>query len=1181
MANSPFDDGRAPPPPAPQPPTLPPKSTPSPANDALIRIAARTADPAKSPGAHGQSSRARRPPGLSEPRSLKRSETPLLKEIWKPYQPPKVPLREPSLLKCFLRRFAFPTGSRKPPADKYTPSPAVIRNVTHTTGTPISSLDTSPARTHAVLAGRDILRIIQLTDYTTFTSCTETQNLRAAITAYAATSETTKGQVSARQREQLAASDVKWSHGSFDKKIATAAANGQIAVYDIERTGLEWLRLHEHNRQVHRLGFNPFGGYLMLSGSQDATIRMWDLRDCAGDRSVLTIFSRKRFPGNSDAVRDLRWSPTNAMEFAAATDGGVVQRWDIRKENAPLLKISAHEKACQTVDWHPDGKHIVSAGADKNVKVWDFSSSDRRIKPSWQLRAPQVVMHARWRPAYRYVGANRPGRWLSTQLATSFDKEDPRTLIWDFRRPSVPSRIHDRYDDPPSDLLWHSNNLLWSVGSHGIFTQTDIMSMPKRSHKRSATVIGWNSDDTLFVASQQGELPRSTPHHVNHGLLQQQPRGASTVSSRSSIDALSLEDPALVRSSLSNRYGQPKTSAEASASMDSTQATEGSGEPDLPAEPLEESLQMNYIFRPNQWTGIIKAPGVSKTDTFISLAANYQAPFPLPGHKNYVSHFGNNVHLMFSETFLLNAKAAEDIGQYRVSGHWKIFASLAESELKTRAERNREQRLLATKTEAAKDGATCNDKDSHLLSPRSSTGKTLPDTGLQHAPDTSANEAAPFPQHESCTPKQVQFSHRQSDSGESQLDLDYELKSPEEKHLDKRFDDMLTKLKGVNVGTGEYSDALSECKDLLPATSSKLSFPPSNNPAAAVCYEDIETFGEEFPAQTVPNVETHDYILSDFARPTPSDSDSPPPRATMTGVLDDLIKFYVEQLNDLQFPTYCWIHICPYFNTFDPMYSNHAVRLNLINVYHNQLMVCELYKEAAALRIYAQKDYPEFVGRVSYDVDSGGTWCANCDKSKEGTEPGSCERCKKACDPCAICHGAGLSAAVSNPEPSDSLWFWCQKCGHGGHQGCMTDFWKNKVASEGACPVSGCSCDCVPATRRDEINKQLEEEEKVKRNPVRPDNWVSEESAAVSRARGLTGGQMVLQGDSKEGNGAGRPQALGGVGRSVSISDRVQIFELVNDDNGNDEQEEEEGEKPTVEQEEQEGEKSKGKEKET
>ncbi|KAL9127542.1 MAG: hypothetical protein Q9217_003610 [Psora testacea] len=1334
MSNSSRDEPEAPPPPPapPLPLTLPPDSDTSPAKDALTRIAAQAADRPGSSSSRRQNSHESRQPGLSNLESSKRSELPLLSQIWKPLYTPKVPQRESSLLKQLISRIYPPKVTRGTPANVLTPSPAVLRNLTHKTGIPIASLDISPTRNHAVLAGRDILRIVQLTDHFTFTSCTETHNLRSDITAYAATQETPKEQGSARQRDQLAASDVKWSHGSFDKKIATAAAHGQIVVYDVDRASLEWARLHEHNRQVHRLGFNPFGGYLMLSGSQDATIRMWDLRDYAGDKSIMTIFSRKRFPGNSDAVRDLRWSPTNAMEFAAATDSGVIQRWDIRKENAPLLKISAHEKACQTVDWHPDGKHLVSAGADKNVKVWDFSSSDRRMKTVWQLRAPQAVMHARWRPACWHAGDNRPGRWQSTQLATSFDKEDPRILIWDFRRPSVPFRIFNRYDDPPSALLWHSENLLWSVGSHGIFTQTDIRSLPKMSYKLNPNTLAWAPDGTLFVASMPRELRRSSLDDVNHEVLHQHSRRrGSSMSGSNSVETGSSEDPSPLSSSLKDRPSKHGGSPRASTSIDSTPPTAASGEP---ITPLDRSLLNKNIYKSGQVLGFCKIQSDLDIEAFKFLATHYNAPLPRRGSRTQASTLGNNLHLIFSETLQHNARVAAYASQYRMAQTWDMMAIAAQKELKKRADFNYRQRQLAAAADAASDRATSptpssdiryNDQISlHTMSSDGDKGGLRPTSTMQPTFDTSSNITTPLAKPVSETPSQLSGStavpevplaeqlqlpdptfpkqdptlaidipdldnlanpdskkgashdvrvisttnseytpfkpkqlaslttqlagidqeiaqhvataqnyrgvprpilaygdavpirgtdsnvptllrrdsddsfqlfsaskeslrNTQSDTGSfGSIDDSIEAGSTSEQcssfaqpsfgnerrdsghafnfqdveHSDNEENPILTGLEKLSSLDSPRSELLLERKDTATPRRLPVSSRPVDNPPAIVCYEDMEPFGEDLSPGDFPNGEEGDYILSDFDRLPPSDSDPTPLPWTLTAMLGPLIKYHVESLKDLQFPTYCFLHICPYFDSSDDMYNIHNVRLNIINQYYEQLRRHELYVEACDLRKYAEKDYFEFVERVSHGMDSGGAWCTNCNRPNKGNKPGYCERCKKAWAPCPICLDQGAiiqprtvgvdtidSRAVIYPDAADRLWTWCQQCGHGGHVGCMTEFWKDEVASEGACPVIGCLCDCMPGIRRDEINKQLEEEEeeekKNKKGPVRPDGWVAGESAAVKGARGLTGGRGILQGGRVGDEVGGEPQMLSTLGRSVSGSKKVRIVE--------------------------------------
>ena len=264
-------------------------------------------------------------------------------------------------------------------------SPISSRTTTHKTGIPINAFDISPDRTQAILAGHNILKTIQISD----AGCAEVSNLRAKIIGYAAAHESSGNASPPKRNQHLVANDVKWSHGQYGSTIATAAATGQIIIYDINRAGVEVARLHEHSRQVNKLGFNPHSGQLLL----------WDLRALSGEKSVASCQSIRRFTGNSNSIRDLKWSPTNGVEFAFCTDNGTIQRWDFRYDKNPQLRINAHIKQCCSIDWHPDGKYLVSGGQDKNIKIWDFSSSDRKKKYIWEIRAPQEVRNVCWRPA--------------------------------------------------------------------------------------------------------------------------------------------------------------------------------------------------------------------------------------------------------------------------------------------------------------------------------------------------------------------------------------------------------------------------------------------------------------------------------------------------------------------------------------------------------------------------------------------------------------------------------------------------------------------------------------------------------------------------------------------------------------------------------------------------------------
>ena len=537
-----------------------------------------------------------------------------------------------------------------------------------------------------MLAGRDILKTIQVEDFT----CAEDFNLRTNIIAYAATHETSAGTISARHRDQLAAQDVKWSHGTFGTTIATAAANGNIVVYDINRPGVEIARLHEHSRQVHRLGFNPHRPPLMLSGSQDSTVRLWDLRTLAGERSVMTCPSTNKFSGNSDGIRDLRWSPTNGVEFAIGTDNGTIQRWDMRRDNAPLLKINAHEKTCNAIDWHSDGKHIASGGADKNIKVWDFSSSDRRMKHLWQIRAPQAVVNVRWRPACWSPDKEGSTSEHCTQIATSYDQQETKIHVWDFRRPYMPFREVNRYDTPATALLWKSDSLLWSVGSAGMFTQTDIHFATKTSDRQSPNTVDIAPNGRVLFFSQKRELRRISIKDIFDDLDQQNQQQSSTsekVSVNHSTTTGSSEEPSLLSSSFKNRQRKYPGSSRPTKSLAGTPPSVNSGGS---VQGLDLSLHEKEMFHSAQMAGIGRIDGLSNYDTFKVYARNYQIPPPPPTDDSEC-----NRHDEVASALRWNGQVAARVGEYQLSGTWKVMAKAMESELSDRAAGNRRKRLDA------------------------------------------------------------------------------------------------------------------------------------------------------------------------------------------------------------------------------------------------------------------------------------------------------------------------------------------------------------------------------------------------------------------------------------------------------------------------------------------------------
>ncbi|KAF1978886.1 hypothetical protein BU23DRAFT_448356 [Bimuria novae-zelandiae CBS 107.79] len=546
------------------------------------------------------------------------------------------------------------------------------QDASHKTGLPIEALDINRDRTHAILAGKEILKTVRVQQQDA--RIVEETNLRAAVISYA-------DHPHARQRTGLGIQDVKWSHGQFNTHIATAAANGKIILYDLNRAGVELARLHEHTRQVHKLAFNPHQGHLLLSASHDGTVRLWDLRDTRKD--IMTCRSRDQYAGINGAVYDIQWSPTDAVEFAFGTDNGTIMRWDYSNNRTAKQKITAHDqKTCTSIDWHPDGKHLLSASVDRTVKVWDFSVGIRRQKPVLTLNTPYPVHNARWRPP----NWSEEGAYQCTQLATAYDRDHPTIHLWDFRRPYLPFREINKFSSAPSDMLWHSRDTLWTVGREGVFQQNDVHHAPKVVDRRNLQAIAVSpSGEIGGVAQRRPRRRRSTGLAYPDDTYFIDPPDKRSSPEKSSLR--SSTDNSFEDSYLASRRHHGRTASNRSAkSFGSTPPSESAPKVMF----LTDSMAVQHEnLRPNQLAFRGTLPGTMNVQIFAYLAQKYKA-IPLSDPPTLQS-FQELQHV-----FAQNAEYAQRAAFYRLATTWRFVGLSIADTTQRRAHLHRNRRRVKT-----------------------------------------------------------------------------------------------------------------------------------------------------------------------------------------------------------------------------------------------------------------------------------------------------------------------------------------------------------------------------------------------------------------------------------------------------------------------------------------------------
>ena len=393
-------------------------------------------------------------------------------------------------------------------------------------------------------------------------------------------------------------------------------------------------------------------------------------------RQATTLKSKHKYSGQSDGVRDVKWSPTDGVDFAFGTDSGWIQRWDMRNLKTAKIKIPAHSTTCNTIDWHPDGKHIVSAGSDKTVRVWDFSVS-RRQKANWEIKTPYPVLNARWRPSCESAIPFDSGARQCTQLVTAYDDSHPVLHIWDFRRPSLPFREIAPYSIAPTDLLWHSQDLLWTVGREGIFLQTDIQHAAKVINKRSLQALAVSSrGDINFVTLKRRQRrlskQRQTPSFSN----------TSQSSESQSAFSRSWQDDSLDNAFLSLIPGKRTEPPRTKTRTQSLNMDPSAGQKPLFTISLDEVLLHRTSARPVQLAvrGVLPGYRDATTTTFlakrleIDLKRAYEADNFLTAFNDLINH---------------NARVIDFAGYYRLAQSWRIVGCIVNKTLKQRAEYKR------------------------------------------------------------------------------------------------------------------------------------------------------------------------------------------------------------------------------------------------------------------------------------------------------------------------------------------------------------------------------------------------------------------------------------------------------------------------------------------------------------
>ena len=142
--------------------------------------------------------------------------------------------------------------------------------------------------------------------------------------------------------------------------------NHDYQIWDIAKKHIRNV-FYGHQQEVYSLDFS-LDGRLIVSGSGDKTVRIWDMIE--GTSKLLT-FDDGNSLINDHGVTSVAISP-NGQFVAAGSLGNIVGIWDVN--TAQLVeRLRGHRDSVYSVAFTSDGKGLVSGSLDKTLKYWDVS----------------------------------------------------------------------------------------------------------------------------------------------------------------------------------------------------------------------------------------------------------------------------------------------------------------------------------------------------------------------------------------------------------------------------------------------------------------------------------------------------------------------------------------------------------------------------------------------------------------------------------------------------------------------------------------------------------------------------------------------------------------------------------------------------------------------------------------